>query len=64
MGYGAIYPESWWGNANEANAWGLTYPTNAGGSILTATLIILKQIVQVLKQMHRILNNKNGKTDN
>lgn len=35
MGYGAIYPESWWGNANEANAWGIVYPTNAGGSLLT-----------------------------
>lgn len=36
MSYGAIYPESWWGNANEANFWGIVYPTNAGGSFLTA----------------------------
>jgi hypothetical protein len=35
MGFGAIYPESWWGNANEANGWGIVYPVTAGGSFLT-----------------------------
>ena len=36
MGFGAIYPVSWWGNANEANGWGIVYPLTAGGSSLTA----------------------------
>lgn len=35
MSYGAIYPESWWGSANEPNGWGIVYPTNAGGSTLS-----------------------------
>ena len=38
MSYGSIYPLSWWGNANEANGWGIVYPTNAGGSTLTVVL--------------------------
>lgn len=40
MGWGAIYPESWWGNANESNGWGFVYPLTAGGSYLTADTII------------------------
>jgi hypothetical protein len=39
MGFGAIYPESWWGNANEANGWGILYPLSAGGSYITADTI-------------------------
>jgi hypothetical protein len=35
MAFGSIYPESWWGNANEANAWGIIYPLTAGGSDVT-----------------------------
>lgn len=35
MGYGSIYSESYWGNANEANGWGIIYPITAGGSFLT-----------------------------
>ena len=42
MGFGAIYPESWWGNANEANGWGIIYPTNAGGSYLTVDTTTFK----------------------
>jgi len=36
MSWGAIYSESWWGNANEANGWGFVYPLTAGGSYITA----------------------------
>tara|TARA_Y100000389_G_scaffold205089_1_gene262984 strand:- start:5994 stop:6161 length:168 start_codon:yes stop_codon:yes gene_type:complete len=42
MGYGSIYPLSWWGNANEANGWGIVYPTNAGGSSLTVDTTSIK----------------------
>ena len=35
MGFGAIYPVSWFGNANEANGWGIVYPATADGSFLT-----------------------------
>lgn len=38
MGWGAIYPISWWGNANESNGWGIVYPLTAGGSYLTADI--------------------------
>ena len=36
MSWGSIYAVSWWGNANEANGWGIVYPSTAGGSYLTA----------------------------
>jgi len=36
MSWGSIYPVTWWGNANEANGWGIVYPLNAGGSLVTA----------------------------
>lgn len=49
MSYGAIYPESWWGNANEANGWGIVYPTNAGGSVLTADNNSIKADSSTLK---------------
>jgi len=26
MGFGSIYDESWWGNEDEANGWGIIYP--------------------------------------
>ena len=42
MGYGSIYPLSWWGNANEANGWGIVYPTNAGGSSITVDTLTIK----------------------
>ena len=42
MSYGSIYPLSWWGNANEANGWGIVYPTNAGGSTLTVDTTSIK----------------------
>jgi hypothetical protein len=49
MGYGSIYPLSWWGNANEANGWGIVYPTNAGGSLLTADNTSLKADTTTIK---------------
>lgn len=42
MAYGSIYPESWWGNANEADGWGIVYPLTAGGSFITADTITFK----------------------
>lgn len=42
MSYGAIYPLSWWGSANEADGWGLVYPVNAGGSTLTVDATNIK----------------------
>jgi hypothetical protein len=42
MGYGIIYRDTYWGNANESNGWGITYPFDAGGSILTADIILIK----------------------
>ena len=36
MGFGSIYPISWFGNTNEANGWGIIYPSDADGSLLTA----------------------------
>jgi len=42
MGYGSVYAISWFGNTNEANGWGIVYPTDADGSLLTAdTTLIL-----------------------
>ena len=32
MGFGTIYPVTWWGNVNEANSWGIVYPYNAEDS--------------------------------
>ena len=32
MAYGNIYEDSWWGNTNEANGWGIIYPFNADAS--------------------------------
>lgn len=34
--WGDSYAESWWGNVNEANSWGIIYPATAEGSIITA----------------------------
>ena len=36
IGWGASYPESWWGSVNEANSWGIIYPATAEGSIIYA----------------------------
>lgn len=36
IGWGASYQESWWGNVNEANSWGIIYPGTAEGSIIYA----------------------------
>jgi hypothetical protein len=42
MGFGSIYPVSWFGETNASNFWGIVYPTNADGSLLTAdTTLIL-----------------------
>tara|TARA_R110000796_G_scaffold41959_5_gene104014 strand:+ start:51 stop:218 length:168 start_codon:yes stop_codon:yes gene_type:complete len=47
MSYGAIYPVSWWGNVNEANGWGIVYPFDADGSLLTVdTTLILADTTQ------------------
>jgi hypothetical protein len=44
---GNIYCISWWGNVNEANGWGIVYPTCAPGSYLTAdTTLILADTTQ------------------
>lgn len=42
MSWGSIYPVTWWGNANEANGWGIVYPLNAGGSFVTADATIYR----------------------
>ena len=42
VGYGAIYSVSFWGNANEANGWGIVYPVTAGGSTLSADTTNIK----------------------
>ena len=34
MSFGSIYDESWFGNVNEANGWGIIYPYDADGSFL------------------------------
>ncbi len=34
MSFGSIYDESWFGNVNEANGWGIIYPFDADGSFL------------------------------
>lgn len=34
IGWGDSYEVSWWGNVNENNDWGITYPFNADGSFL------------------------------
>tara|TARA_R110002153_G_scaffold156166_1_gene308264 strand:+ start:420 stop:593 length:174 start_codon:yes stop_codon:yes gene_type:complete len=48
MSWGSIYADSWWGNANEANNWGIVYPSTAGGSYLTAdNTLILADTTQV-----------------
>lgn len=35
MGFGAYYPDSWWGDTNAPSGWGIIYPFNAGGGILS-----------------------------
>lgn len=35
ISWGSSYSESHFGNANEANSWGIIYPATAGGSSLT-----------------------------
>lgn len=42
MSWGSIYPVSWFGNANEANGWGIVYPANADGSLLTSDTSLYK----------------------
>ena len=39
MGFGSIYPVTWWGAVNEANGWGIIYPFDADGSNLRADTI-------------------------
>ena len=34
IGWGSVYPVSWFGNTNEANGWGIVYPFDADGSFL------------------------------
>tara|TARA_B100001057_G_C22515339_1_gene819636 strand:- start:209 stop:376 length:168 start_codon:yes stop_codon:yes gene_type:complete len=34
MSYGTIYEDSFFGNTNEANGWGIIYPFDADGSFL------------------------------
>lgn len=36
MGFGSIYPVTWFGNANETSGWGIVYPGTADGSFLRA----------------------------
>lgn len=36
MSFGSIYSVSWFGNANEANGWGIIYPFDADGSFFRA----------------------------
>lgn len=49
MSWGSIYSVSWWGNANEPNGWGIVYPTNAGGSLLTADTTNIKADTATIK---------------
>jgi hypothetical protein len=39
MSFGSIYKDSWFGNANEANYWGIVYPFDADGSHITVDAI-------------------------
>ena len=41
MGFGSIYSVSWFGDTNAANGWGIVYPSNADGSLLTAVLELI-----------------------
>jgi len=42
ISWGQIYRSSWFGNTNQANGWGIFYPSDADGSLLTAdTTLIL-----------------------
>jgi hypothetical protein len=36
INWGKSYSESWWGNVNELNSWGILYPATAEGSIIYA----------------------------
>lgn len=36
MSFGAIYRVSWFGNTNETNGWGFSYPFDADQSTLSA----------------------------
>ena len=42
MAFGSIYKDSWFGNANEASYWGIVYPSDVGGSLITVDLIGIK----------------------
>ena len=48
MSWGSIYADSWFGNANEENGWGIVYPSTAGGSFLTVdNTLILADTTQI-----------------
>jgi len=36
ISWGEVYDDVWAGNVNEANNWGIIYPFNFDGSLLTA----------------------------
>lgn len=42
IGWGDTYDNSWAGNVNEANSWGIIYPFNFEGSLLLADTTLIK----------------------
>tara|TARA_R110002126_G_scaffold283741_1_gene433078 strand:+ start:1457 stop:1648 length:192 start_codon:yes stop_codon:yes gene_type:complete len=42
ISWGKSYEQSWWGNVNEANSWGIVYPYDAEGSNLTADSFLVR----------------------
>jgi hypothetical protein len=40
--WGIVYESSWFGSVNEANGWGIVYPFDADGSLLTSDTTLIK----------------------
>jgi hypothetical protein len=49
MSWGSIYPLSWFGNTNEANGWGIIYPFDADGSLLTSDTTLILADTTIIK---------------
>ena len=57
ISWGKSYEQSWWGNVNEANSWGIVYPYDAEGSNLTADSFLVS-ICCKLRNSNQWLNKQ------
>ena len=54
INWGISYQSSWFGNTDEANGWGIVYPFDADGSLLSVdTTLILADSTQYTTDQNR-----------